>query len=68
MVVQGPGPLGVYSVAFARKLSSVVVIGGPSRLEICRMGAITLDRHATTIDERRNFIMDITGGRRRCSS
>lgn len=67
VVVQGPGPLGVYSVAFARKLgaSKVVVIGGsPSRLEICReMGAITLDRHATTIDERRNFIMDITGGR-----
>ena len=67
VVVQGPGPLGVYAVAFAKKLgaSKVVVIGGsPSRLGICEeMGAITLNRHETTVDERREFIMDITGGR-----
>ena len=67
VVVQGPGPLGVYAVAFAKKLgaSEVVVIGGsPSRLDICReMGAITLNRHDTTVEERREFIMEMTGGR-----
>ncbi|MFO7296185.1 MAG: zinc-binding dehydrogenase [Caldicoprobacter sp.] len=67
VVVQGPGPLGIYAVAFAKKLgaSKVVVIGGSSsRLNICKeMGAITLDRHSTTVEQRREFIMDMTGGR-----
>ncbi|MBM7581619.1 threonine dehydrogenase-like Zn-dependent dehydrogenase [Caldicoprobacter guelmensis] len=67
VVVQGPGPLGIYAVAFAKKLgaSKVVVIGGSSsRLNVCKeVGAIVLDRHTTTVEQRREFIMDITGGR-----
>jgi threonine dehydrogenase-like Zn-dependent dehydrogenase len=68
VVVQGPGPLGVYAVAFARLYGAaqVVVIGGSgNRLEICsEFGATTLlDRHKTTPEERRSRILEMTGGR-----
>jgi threonine dehydrogenase-like Zn-dependent dehydrogenase len=68
VLVQGPGPLGLYAVAFARRLgaSQVIVIGGTaSRLAICReFGAsLTLNRRETTPEERREAILAATGGR-----
>ncbi len=68
VVVQGPGPLGVYSIAFARAMGAdrVAVIGGSAdRLEMCgRFGAdLLLDRHRMNEEERRAKILEITGGR-----
>ncbi|MFH1008166.1 MAG: zinc-binding dehydrogenase [Candidatus Latescibacterota bacterium] len=68
VVVQGPGPLGVFAVAFARQMgaSEIVVIGGtPERLEMCRaMGAtMTLNRKLLGVEERRQEILDRTDGR-----
>jgi len=68
VVVQGPGPLGIFAIAFARArgASKIVVIGGTqSRLELCqKFGAtLTINRNETTIDERRQNIMDLTNGR-----
>lgn len=68
VVVQGPGPLGMFAVAFARFLGAgqVIVVGGtPSRLELARrMGAShVLHRGATTEEERRQTILDLTAGR-----
>lgn len=68
VVIQGPGPLGVFAVAFARSLgaSDIIVIGGSeNRLEICReFGAdLTLNRRTTTVEERRQMVLDRTGGR-----
>ncbi|MBC7083720.1 MAG: alcohol dehydrogenase catalytic domain-containing protein [Firmicutes bacterium] len=68
VVVQGPGPLGAFSVDFARAAgaSNVVVIGGTSeRLEICREFGATclLNRHDTTAEERIEVVKGLTGGR-----
>lgn len=68
VVVQGPGPLGIFAVAFAqaRGVSQIIVIGGtPGRLDLCRQfGATqTLNRNETTIEERREIIRDATHGR-----
>jgi len=68
VVVQGPGPLGLYAVAFAKKLgaSRVVVIGGSrNRLELCtEFGAsLLLNRHETTVESRREALLDMTYGR-----
>ena len=68
VLVQGPGPLGLFAVAFARALGAgkIIVIGGTaSRLEMCRrFGAdILLDRHANNSEERRQIILEATGGR-----
>lgn len=67
VVVQGPGPLGIFACAFARAYGAenVIVIGGTdSRLELCRhVGAITLNRNKTTEGERRDFIRRFTDGR-----
>ncbi len=68
VVVQGPGPLGIFAVAFARErgASEIVVIGGTQeRLEMCRaMGATTLlNRRTLSIDERRQAVLDRTDGR-----
>ena len=74
VVVQGPGPLGIFAVAFAREkgASEIVVIGGTpdrlqdrERLEMCRtMGATTvLNRRAFRIEERRQQVLDRTDGR-----
>lgn len=68
VVVFGPGPVGVFSVALARAAGAaqVVMIGGSAgRLALCQdAGATTvLDRHATSIDERRQTILDLTQGR-----
>jgi threonine dehydrogenase-like Zn-dependent dehydrogenase len=68
VVVQGPGPLGVYAVSFAKNLgaSNIVVIGGSeSRLELCKEFGAThlLNRNTLSIEERREAIYEITAGR-----
>lgn len=67
VVVFGPGPVGVFSVALARAAGAenVVMIGGTAgRLELARgAGATTLlDRHATSAAERRDAVLDLTHG------
>lgn len=67
VVVQGPGPLGLFAVAFALRhgASKVVAIGGSEvRLRMAdRFGAATLNRRTTTEEERREFIQSLTAGR-----
>jgi threonine dehydrogenase-like Zn-dependent dehydrogenase len=68
VLVQGPGPLGLYLVAFAAAAGAkdIFVIGGtPERLRLCEeLGATRLlNRNTTTPDERKNAIMDVTCGR-----
>lgn len=68
VLIQGPGPLGIYAVAFAKSLgvNDIVVIGGsPQRLALCKAFGAThvLDRNATTVGERKEFIMNLTNGR-----
>ncbi len=67
VLVQGPGPVGIYAVAFAHALgaSQIFVTGGtPQRLEICKtFGATTImNRHQTTADERREIVLELTHG------
>ncbi len=68
VLVQGPGPLGLFAVAFAaaRGAGKIIVTGGTrERLELCEeFGAhILLNRRETTADERREMIMELTKGR-----
>lgn len=68
VLIQGPGPLGVYAVAFARKFGAqqIIVIGGSeNRLATCRdFGAtLTLNRREMSLEERKQAIMDKTHGR-----
>ena len=68
VVIQGPGPLGVYAVAFAKSMgaSEIIVIGGSKdRLALCKeFGAtLLLDRHDTSIQDRKEIIFEKTNGR-----
>lgn len=68
VLVQGPGPLGLYAIAFAKHLGAarVIVIGGAeNRLAVCReFGAdVVLNRRRTTVEERRQMILEYTHGR-----
>ena len=68
VLIQGPGPLGVYAVAFAKKMGAqeVIVIGGSeNRLQTCReFGAtLTLNRRELSLEDRKQAIMDKTRGR-----
>jgi len=68
VLIQGPGPLGVYAVAFAKKLGAqeIIVIGGSeNRLQTCReFGAtLTLNRRELSLEDRKQAIMDKTRGR-----
>jgi threonine dehydrogenase-like Zn-dependent dehydrogenase len=68
VLVQGPGPLGLYLVAFAATAGArhIFVVGGtPERLALCKEFGAThlLNRNATTPDERRDVIMNMTSGR-----
>ncbi len=68
VVIQGPGPLGIFSVAFAKYMGAqeIIVIGGTdARLEMCKeFGATTvLNRNTTTEEERLQAIKDLTYGR-----
>lgn len=68
VIVQGPGPLGLFAVAFAKAhgASKIIVIGGsPERLALCReFGAtMVLNRKSSSVTERREIIFDATHGR-----
>jgi threonine dehydrogenase-like Zn-dependent dehydrogenase len=68
VLVQGPGPLGLYAAAFAKRLGAarVIVIGGSeNRLAMCReFGAdIVLNRRQLSLEERREAVLAATGGR-----
>lgn len=68
VLVQGPGPLGLFAVALARAAGAgeIIVIGGTaSRLEMCLRFDATkiLNRKTTGAEERRRVIMELTGGR-----
>ncbi len=68
VLIQGPGPLGVYAVAFAAHLgaSQIVVTGGSeNRLQVCKEFGATalLNRRTTSVEERREFILSRTAGR-----
>ncbi|MBP1700191.1 MAG: L-threonine 3-dehydrogenase, partial [Deltaproteobacteria bacterium] len=68
VLVQGVGPLGIFSVAFAGSFgaSEIIVIGGTEeRLKMCQaFGATTvLNRHRLSSEERKEAVMEITHGR-----
>lgn len=68
VLIQGPGPLGIYSIMFARSLgaSKIIVIGGSElRLGLCREFGAThiLNRHEMTQEQRREAVMQLTNGR-----
>ena len=68
VLVQGVGPLGIFSVAFAESLgaSEIIVIGGTEeRLKMCQaFGATTaLNRHRLSREERKEAVMERTHGR-----
>jgi threonine dehydrogenase-like Zn-dependent dehydrogenase len=68
VLVQGPGPLGIFAIAFARAFGAgrVIVVGGTEeRLTICgEMGSdVVLNRRRLTTEERRQVILSQTDGR-----
>jgi len=67
-LIQGPGPLGVFLVAFAKAAGAgeIIVTGGTqSRLEMCREFGATriLNRHTSSPEETKEVIMSLTHGR-----
>lgn len=68
VLVQGVGPLGIFTVAFARSFgaSQIIVIGGTEeRLKMCKAFGATLflNRHQLSYEERKAVVMDLTHGR-----
>ncbi len=68
VVIQGPGPLGVFGAAFAKRMgaSQIVVIGGSKeRLNLCKEFGAThlLNRRERSADERLEAVLQLTGGR-----
>ncbi|APC08997.1 zinc-binding dehydrogenase [Neomoorella thermoacetica] len=68
VAIIGPGPLGLFAVAFARAYgaSTVILIGGsPARLEMGRQfgGTVILNRHEISKEKRWQIIRDLTHGR-----
>lgn len=68
VIIQGPGPLGLYGVLFAREAGAgkIIVIGGTqSRLELCRQAGAThiINRNESTPQERAEHIASLTDGR-----
>lgn len=68
VLVQGAGPVGLSAAAFAALggASSVFMIGAPeSRLELGRVFGVdrTFDLNQTSMEERREEILSLTGGR-----
>ena len=67
VIIQGPGPLGIYAVAFAKFSGAreIIVIGGTEeRLKICsEVGATKIiNRNKTTLEERNDLIQEYTNG------
>jgi len=68
VLVQGVGPLGIFSVAFARSLgaSQIIVIGGTEeRLRMCEFFGATyaLNRQQFSKEKRKEAVMELTHGR-----
>ncbi len=68
VLVQGPGPLGIFLVAYAKASGAgqIIVTGGTqSRLEMCREFGATevLNRHEYSQEETKEVIMSLTHGR-----
>lgn len=68
VVIQGPGPLGIYAVVFAvySGAREIIVIGGTEkRLEICKEAGATriINRHQLTREERKDLVLQYTEGR-----
>ena len=68
VLVQGVGPLGIFSVAFARAFgaSEIIVIGGTQeRLHMCRLFGATLllNRNRLSQKERKDAVLEATHGR-----
>ena len=68
VLVQGVGPLGIFSVAFAKSFgaSKIIVIGGTEeRLNMCKTFGATLilNRHKLSKKEREEAVMEVTHGR-----
>ncbi len=67
VVIQGPGPLGIYSIIFAKYsgASKIIVIGGTKeRLELCERAGAThiIDRNETSSKKRIERVMELTEG------
>ena len=68
VVVQDPGPLGIFAVAFAKahEASHIIMIGGsPERMSLCREFEAThlINRNETTVAERREAVLNLIHGR-----
>ena len=68
VVIQGPGPLGIYAVLFAKEAGAknIIVIGGTKeRLELCLEAGAThiINRNLTTLEERLEKVLEYTDGR-----
>lgn len=68
VVIQGPGPLGVYGVAYAKKMGAknIAVIGGsPQRLELCKEFGAThlINRRELNAEQRLEVVRTLTHGR-----
>jgi len=68
VLIQGPGPIGIFSVAFAKASGAreIIVIGGSeSRLNLCKeFGAtMTINRRKFNEKQRKDMIMDLTNNR-----
>ena len=68
VLVQGPGPLGIFLVAYAKASGAghIIVTGGTqSRLEMCREFGATeiLNRHTNSPEQMKEAIMSLTQGR-----
>jgi len=68
VLVQGVGPLGIFSLAFAKSFgaSQIIAIGGTEeRLRMCQFfgATLTLNRNRLTKEERKEAVMQVTHGR-----
>lgn len=68
VVIQGPGPLGIYAVAFAKEAGAenIIVIGGTQeRLDLCLEAGAThvINRRETTPEQRLEKVLEYTDGR-----
>ncbi|NLJ36941.1 MAG: alcohol dehydrogenase catalytic domain-containing protein [candidate division WS1 bacterium] len=68
VVVLGPGPLGIYTAAFAmeRGATQVLMLGtrrGVERMKLAAsFGCITINADEISLDQRREMVMDMTHG------
>jgi threonine dehydrogenase-like Zn-dependent dehydrogenase len=68
VLIFGPGPLGIFHVAFSKEYgaSNIIVIGGTrERLEMCKKFGAThvINRNEMPPEERKSMILELTEGR-----